>query len=51
MIKRFIGLPGDTISIQNGDVIVNGEYINESYIYNRYNFNGTYQVPKGEYFF
>lgn len=51
MIKRLIGLPGDTVSIKNGYVSVNGEYIYESYIYNRDNFNGTYKVPGGEYFF
>ncbi|MCA1904295.1 MAG: signal peptidase I [Cyanobacteria bacterium KgW148] len=31
-IKRVIGLPGDSISIQNGTVYVNGTAINEPYI-------------------
>lgn len=31
-IKRIIGLPGETISITNGKVSVNGEILNESYL-------------------
>ncbi|MCL1941121.1 MAG: signal peptidase I [Synergistaceae bacterium] len=33
-IKRIIGLPGDTINIQNGAVSVNGELIDEPYVKN-----------------
>ncbi len=32
LIKRIIGLPGDTISIRNGSVLVNGERLAEPYI-------------------
>ena len=32
IIKRVIGLPGDTIEIKSGTVIRNGAVINESYI-------------------
>ena len=38
MIKRLIGLPGDIVSINNGYVSVNGEQINESYIYSKDDF-------------
>lgn len=31
-IKRIIGLPGDTLSIENGAVIINGEPLVETYI-------------------
>lgn len=31
-IKRVIGIPGDTVLIQNQEVFVNGERINEPYI-------------------
>jgi signal peptidase I len=31
-IKRIIGLPGDTVEIDNGDVIVNGKRLNEDYV-------------------
>ncbi|MFQ8921373.1 MAG: S26 family signal peptidase [Clostridium paraputrificum] len=46
IIKRLIALPGDIISIENGHVNVNGEPINEPYIYYRDNFSGEYRVPK-----
>ena len=32
-IKRIVGLPGDTIELRDGYVIVNGETISEPYIY------------------
>ena len=31
-IKRIIGLPGDTVSVRNGAVYVNGKELNEDYI-------------------
>lgn len=31
-IKRIIGLPGETVSIKNGGVYINGEKLNENYI-------------------
>jgi signal peptidase I len=34
-IKRVIGLPGDTVEMRNGKVLVNGEQIPEPYISNR----------------
>ena len=40
LIKRVIGLPGDTISVENGHVIINGEPLDEGYI------NGP---PRGAY--
>ena len=32
LVKRVIGLPGDTVSIQNGYVYINGEKLEESYL-------------------
>ncbi len=30
-VKRIIGLPGETVKIKNGNIIINGEYLSESY--------------------
>jgi signal peptidase I len=46
LIKRIIGLPGDTVQIQNGQVSVNGVTLNEPYIAAAPNYNGTWQVEK-----
>lgn len=47
LIKRIIGLPGDSINIENGYVKVNNVYINEPYIdKNVY----TQSLKKGEYY-
>lgn len=51
LIKRVIGLPGDTISIKEGEVYVNQKLIDEPYIGEADKFNGNYQVPEGKYFF
>ncbi len=58
-IKRVIGLPGDTVSINNGDVYLNAKKFDESaYLkpeVKTYGQNFLYEgqsivVPKGEYF-
>lgn len=51
MIKRLIGLPGDTIDIDNGIVSVNGEVLDEEYVKYNQKFNGHYDVPENKYFF
>lgn len=33
-MKRIVGMPGDTFSIQNGYVVINGKILKESYILN-----------------
>lgn len=51
--KRVIGLPGDSIDLIDGDVIVNGELLDEPYA-NGETYAYTeihYEVPEGEYFF
>ena len=51
LIKRVIGLPGDSIDIVEGTVIVNGEALEESYVVYSQITNGHYEVPDGKYFF
>ncbi|QLY81426.1 signal peptidase I [Clostridium intestinale] len=52
LIKRVIGLPGDSISIAEGTVIINGEVIEEDYVKNNsLNYEGNFEVPEDEYFF
>ncbi len=33
LIKRVIAIPGDTLDFQNGDVYLNGELLDEPYLY------------------
>lgn len=51
LVKRLIGLPGDKIEIKDGVVFRNGQKINEDYVKNKDDFNGTYEVPQGKYLF
>lgn len=50
-VKRLIGLPGDIVYIDNGDIYVNGCILNEPYIYDKGDYSGQYIVPEGNYFF
>jgi signal peptidase I len=52
-VKRLIGLPGDTVHETDGVVSVNGRQLSEPYVAKRFrdNISGTWQVPKGHYFF
>jgi signal peptidase I len=46
-IKRVIGLPGDTVAIQSGQVTINGQIINEPYIASQPAYDGSWQIPQG----
>ncbi len=47
IIKRVIGLPGDTINISDGAVYINGDKYHESYIKDNYTpINGEWTVPE-----
>ena len=57
LIKRVIGLPGDTIQIKNGKVLLNGKIYQEDYIKDGYTPAGNspaegeiFTVPDKEYF-
>ena len=51
-IKRVIGLPGETVIVQNGEVWVDGEKLDDSFVKESMNDSGdgTYVVPEGCYF-
>ena len=49
-IKRVVGLPGDEITIRNGEVIVNGFSLEEPYIAAEPRYIGHWTVPVGEVF-
>lgn len=50
-VKRLVGLPGDTVSMLNGTLYVNGEAIDEPYITNKANYNmQAYMLKDDEYF-
>ena len=50
LIKRVIGLPGETIEMKSGCVYVDGQKVNEPYLQEKYNDSGSYQVSKNSYF-
>jgi len=50
LLKRVIGLPGDVVSINEGQVSINGAFINEPYVSEKATYTGEWTVPKGEYF-
>jgi signal peptidase I len=52
-IKRVIGLPGDTVYIDAGQVYVNGRLLTESYVPEDYRDRVSWEehhIPPGEYF-
>jgi signal peptidase I len=52
-IKRVIGLPGDTVSVDDGYVIVNGKKLIENYIPPEYRDDRSYPaivIPPNQYF-
>ncbi len=52
-VKRVIGLPGNTVAVKDGKLILDGKVINEPYInqpMNPYNNYGPTTVPKGDLF-
>ena len=45
-IKRVIGVPGDTVEVENGQVSVNGKRIVEPYIAAQPDYQGSWIVPQ-----
>jgi signal peptidase I len=49
-IKRVIGLPGDEVTIQNGQVSINGQVLDEPYIASPPAYTNTWTVPPDQVF-
>lgn len=52
-IKRVIGLPGDTVAVKDGYVLINGKKLEENYVPSEYRDDRSYSaevVPPGQYF-
>lgn len=49
-IKRVIGLPGEEVLIQNGQVFIDGRLLEEPYIIEPPRYSGYWQVPMGHIF-
>ncbi|MGZ3472811.1 MAG: signal peptidase I, partial [Isosphaeraceae bacterium] len=65
LIKRIVGMPGDTVSLKDGAVYINGQKLNEPYVRRvdgqpeptdpfqtglPWSLQQSYQVPAGSYF-
>jgi len=52
LVKRVIGLPGETVTIdKNGKLYVDGKLTEESYVVFGSNWSGSFDVPEGCYLF
>ncbi len=49
-VKRIIGLPGETVKIENGMVFINGQRLDEPYIAQPPRYSGEWTVPEGHLF-
>jgi signal peptidase I len=51
LVKRIIGLPGETLEVREGKVWINGEAIDEPYLREKPNyFFGPVEIPEDSYF-
>ncbi len=50
LIKRVIGLPGETVSVRDGLVFINGVQLNEPYLNAQPRYQGEWSLQTDEYF-
>lgn len=49
-IKRVVGLPGEKVQVQNGEIWASGVPLEELYITNPGHYSGSWNLEEGEYF-
>jgi signal peptidase I len=49
-VKRVIGLPGEVVKIENGEVYVNGVLVQEPYVQVDFHTSGTWEIPANDIF-
>lgn len=49
-IKRLVGIPGDKVRVENGQLYVNDQLVDEPYIAAPPNYPGEWVVPVGQFF-
>jgi signal peptidase I len=50
LVKRIIGLPGETVKIVQGQVLINGAPLDEPYLSSAMPYRGEWKLPEGQYF-
>jgi len=50
VVKRIIGLPGETIEVREGTVYINGEALDEPYVNEAPRYSGTWTLGVDQYF-
>lgn len=50
LAKRIIGLPGEVVTVSEGQVSIDGTDINEPYIFAQATYSGKWIIPEGQFF-